>query len=378
MGILKNPTYAGAYVYGRYRSSPQVGADGSVKSRITQAPMDSWLVRIQDHHPGYIGWDEFVRNQELLEKNRTNGEETLTSEATREGRALLQGLLLCGNCGRRLGVRYTGNGGLYPVYQCNWLRRDGRSTSACMSLRCDLLDEAVCERVLQVIEPAQVQIAWQALEQLEQRDEAVLKQRRMQLERAEYEAQLAQRRYQEVDPANRLVAATLECEWNDALGKLEEEKRRYAEFEHTQARATTPQQKARVLALAQDFPRLWKAPSTRAKDKKRMLRLLIKDITVQKTAALRQAVLSTRWQGGACEAIRVDLPPRMADRVRYPEQTLRLVRDLARSLPDDRVAAELNRKGCLSPRGKTFTTSMIRWIRYRYHIPAPQLKRPRS
>ena len=300
----------------------------------------------------------------------------MSSEATREGRALLQGLLLCGNCGRRLGVRYTGNGGLYPVYQCNWLRRDGRSTSACMSLRCDLLDEAVCERVLQVIEPAQVQIAGQALEQLEQRDEAVLKQRRMQLERAEYEAQLAQRRYQEVDPANRLVAATLECEWNDALGKLEEEKRRYAEFEHTQARATTPQQKARVLALAQDFPRLWKAPSTRAKDKKRMLRLLIKDITVQKTAALRQAVLSTRWQGGACEAIRVDLPPRMADRVRYPEQTLRLVRDLARSLPDDRVAAELNRKGCLSPRGKTFTTSMIRWIRYRYHIPAPQLKRP--
>lgn len=374
LGILKNPAYAGAYVYGRYRSTPRVGADGSVKNRIAKAPMDSWLVRIQDHHPGYIGWDQFVRNQQRLEKNRTNGEETLSSEAAREGRALLQGLLMCGNCGRRLGVRYTGNGGLYPVYQCNWLRREGRSTRACMNLRCDLLDEALSERVLQVIEPAQIEIAWQALQQLEQRDEAVLKQRRMQLERAEYEAQLAQRRYQEVDPANRLVAATLERGWNDALVKLQEEKRRYAEFEETQARATTPQQKARVLALAKDFPRLWKAPSTRAKDKKRMLRLLIKDITVRKTGP--QAVLHTRWQGGACEDIRVALPMRMADRVRYPEQTLQLVRELARNLPDDQVANALNRKGCLSPRGKAFTASMIKWIRYRYRIPAPELKRP--
>jgi hypothetical protein len=118
----------------------------------------------------------------------------------REGLALLQGLLLCGNCGRRLTVRYRGNGGIYPTYECNWLRREGLATRSCLHLRCDILDHAVSERLLQVIHPAHLQIALDALRELEQRDEALSQQWRMRIERADYEAQLAQRRYEEVDP----------------------------------------------------------------------------------------------------------------------------------------------------------------------------------
>ncbi len=282
LGVLKNPSYAGVYVFGRYQSHRTISTEGEVHSRIRKVDLDAWRVAIKDHHESYISWEEFLRNQAILEKNQTNGEATVLSGPSREGLALLQGLLLCGYCGRRLTVRYRGNGGLYPTYECNWLRREGLATKACMMIRCDRLDRGIAEQVVTTIKPAELQLALEALRHLEARDEAVMRQWRMRLERAEYEVQLAERRYHEVDPCNRLVAATLERRWNDSLQRLDEIKQQYAETERREARAVTPEQKAQVLALAQNFPRLWNASTTQAKDRKRMVRLLIKDITVER------------------------------------------------------------------------------------------------
>lgn len=374
--ILKNPAYAGVYAFGRFRCRKQISSDGQVHSKITTVPMASWIVTIPDHHEAYITWEEFLQNQTTLLRNLTCAEENILTGPAREGLALLQGLLLCGNCSRRLTVRYKGNGGLHPTYECNWLRREGLATRSCLHVRCSILDDAISERLLHALHPVQLQIALEALHELEQRDEALSRQWRMRIERAEYEAQLAQRRYEEVDPANRLVAATLERRWNDALTQLQEAQRKFEDFLATHARATTPQQRQQILSLAGDFPRLWRAPTTQARDRKRMVRLLVKDITINKGVQPKQLLAQIRWQGGASETLVLDLPPAIADRLRYPDQVVARVRELAATLPDNKIAATLNRENLRSSKGKTFTASMIRWIRYRHKIPAAALKHP--
>jgi hypothetical protein len=336
--------------------------------------MPAWRVRLQEHHQGYVALEVFFKNQERLEQNRTHGEEMVLSGPAREGLALLQGLLLCGNCGRALTIRYLGNGGIYPVYQCNWSRREGLATKDCMSFRCDLLDVAISEEVLQALHPAELELALAALQELEARDQVILRQWQMRLERAEYEAALAERRYQEVDPSNRLVAGTLERRWNEALVHLDELKQQAVEFQRQESRVATAEQKAKVLALARDLPRLWHAPTTPAKDRKRMLRLLIKDITVEKPTQQRQLLAHIRWQGGACSDLAVPLPLNMADRVRYPAVIVDRVRSLAQSLLDGQIADQFNREGHASATGKPYTAKMIQWIRRCHQIPQAALK----
>jgi len=377
LGLLKNPSYAGRYVFGRYQYRREISPEGKVGHQKHAVAMPDWRVSLQDHHPGYISWEEFLHNQERLEKNRTNGEETVLAGPAREGLALLQGLLLCGHCGRRLTVRYTGNGGIYPRYQCNWLRRESLGTSKeCLNIRCDLLDAAVAEEVLKALQPAELELALAALAELESRDQALLRQWQMRVERAEYEAALAERRYLEVDPSQRLVASTLERRWNDALLQLEDLKKQAAEFRRQEARVATPEQKAKVLALAQDLPRVWHAPTTHAKDRKRMLRLLLKDITVEKPSSPKQLLVHIRWQGGAPTNLTVLLPLSIADRVRYPAALVDRVRQLAHGLPDAEIANRLNREGHASAKGKPYTTQIVRWIRWRYQIPPVTLRRP--
>src|ERR1700674_2490247 len=154
--LLKNPSYAGMYVFGRYQYRREISPEGEVHKRMQAVDMADWCVNLKEHHEGYITLEEFLKNQERLEKNRTNGEETVLTGPAREGLALLQGLLLCGTCGRALTVRYLGHGGIYPCYQCNRLRRDGLSSRDCMSFRCDLLDSAVSEEVLKALRPAEL------------------------------------------------------------------------------------------------------------------------------------------------------------------------------------------------------------------------------
>jgi len=376
LAILKNPSYAGVYVFGRYHSQRTLSAEGEVRYRIQKLSMEAWPVQLKDHHESYISWEDYLGNQTQLAKNQTNGESTLLSGAAREGLALLQGLLLCGACGRRLSVRYKGNGGVYPTYECNWQRREGRATKACMSIRADLLDTAVTQQALSVLQPAEIELALVALHELEARDQSILRQWQMRVERAEYEAQLAERRYQECDPSNRLVAATLERRWNERLQQLDDIKQQYAETERRETHVLTPAQKAQVLAIAHDFPRLWHAPTTQAKDRKRLLRLLLKDITVERSHGAPEALLHIRWQGGACSNLSVSLPRPIAERLRYPASFVNQVRKLAESLPDTHIAEQLNRNGQRSAKQKPFNASMIAWIRHHHAIPSAELKRP--
>lgn len=376
LSLLSNPCYAGAYAFGRYRGIKSVSTDGQIQSKVARQPIQSWLVLIQEHHPGYINWDEYLDHQQMLEQNQTNQPELCSTGAAREGRALLQGLLLCGHCGRHLSPRYTGNGGIHPMYECTRRQEDTRYSPSCIRLSADVIDQAVGQRILEVLQPEQIEIALRAVQELERRSQAVDQQWRMRLERLEYQAQLAQRRYEEVDPANRLVAATLEQRWNEALQAKATAQEELNRQRQEQGLALTDEQKAQLLALANDLPRLWKSQSTSTQDRKRMLRLLIKDITVERVRTERKALLHFRWQGGAVEDLSLALPLPAPDKVRYPQPVVERVRTLALTMTDAEIIATLNQEHLLSATGKPFTLSMIKWVRTRHGIPAPALKKP--
>jgi len=313
LGILANPSYAGTYVFGRYQSCKQVGSTGEIRIQSRLMPQDEWRVAIPDHHPGYITWDQFLANRKRLAANRTNSE--VLAGPSREGLCLLQGLLLCGTCGRRLSVRYTGNGGLYPIYQCNWKHREGLAGHDCMSVSFKPLDDAITERLLTAVTPLTIKLALEALTNLEDRDRALAAQWRRRIERARYDVDLAERRYEAVDPGNRLIASTLEQRWNDAMLRLRELEVELAKFEHQTLRSVTAEQKRQILQLGRDFPRLWGASTTAACDRKRMLRLLIRDITVVKGPEPKRLRLQIRWQGGAIETIEIHLQPNRAEAI---------------------------------------------------------------
>lgn len=366
--LLTNPTYAGTYVFGRYQYRTHITSQGDVHKSSARMAEADWRIRLPEHHEGYITQEEFEQNRQRLERNQTNGKATLLSGPAREGLALLQGLLVCACCGRAISVRYQGNGGIYPTYLCSWKRREGLATKDCISVQARLLDTAIAEAVLQAMKPAELELALTALDDLEQRDQGIMRQWHMRIERAQYEAALAERRYQQCDPSNRLVAGTVERRWNEALLRVEQITAESAQFEGQKARVATPEQRAKVLALASDFPRLWNAKTTAAKERKRMLRLLIRDITVEKLGDLRQAVMHVRWQGGACTDITVDLPKPVADAIRYPEATVEHIRHLALTLSDSQIVARLNHDGQRSPHGRPFTLAMVKWVRYKYAI----------
>jgi len=376
LSILKNPAYAGVYVFGRFRCVKHILQDGQIRERVQQMPRDSWLVEIQNHHEGYLTWEQHLENQDQLERNRTHRPEMALSGPVREGLALLHGLLICGHCGRRLTVRYRGNGGIYPIYECSWLRRQGRAKRACLTLPCPVVDAVVAARVLEVLNAQNLELALASQDELEQRDQSITRQWRMRLDRAQYEVDLAQRRYEQVDPHNRLVAASLERRWNEALQRVDEVRRQMAEFQIRETRTFTADQREQILSLAADFPRLWKAQSTSAKDRKRMLRLLLEDITVERRGESRQAVLHVRWTGGACQDLQVQLPAHVADRLRYPIERVQQIHHLAADYNDREIADRLNQAGCLSAKCKPFTAAMVAWIRYKHRIPAPDPRRP--
>jgi len=280
-------------------------------------------------------------------------------------------MLVCGSCGRRLSVRYTGNGGLYPVYECNWQHREALTRQACMAVAGKPLDAAVAERVVAAVTPLTIDLALKALTSLEERDQAIGAQWRRRIERARYEADLAERRYEAVDPANRLITATLEQRWNEAMQRVVDLEAELANFERQTLRTVTADQKQQILQLASDFPRLWTASTTTARDRKRMLRLLVKDITVVKGPEPKRLRLHMRWQGGATETVELRLAPSRAEAVRYPQDFVARITDLAIDHDDGEIAAKLNRNGLTSSTGKPFTASMINWVRFKHRVPGP-------
>lgn len=368
--ILKNPSYAGAYVYGRRKCQKKLSEAGQLQLSTTNLPMDSWTVMIKDHHEGYIAWDDYLGNQVVLEQNRVKRKENTLPLSAREGLALLQGLLICSVCGRRLATRYKGNGGIYPTYQCHHRAKDAATVHCCVSVGAKYLDQAISDRILIAIKPVQIEMAIKAFEELEQRSKYLEKQWLMKIERAEYESQLAQRRYQEVDPSNRLVAGTLEKDWNDTLACLQEVLLEYEEYKKKNILTVAKGQKESLLNLAKDFPRLWNAASTSSKDRKRILRLLIKDITVEKFKEERKAVLHIRWQGGALEDIEAPIPQLSYEKWKHSDEIISRVRELALTMSDEQIAEKFCQEGLKTNKGNSFMPKTIYNIRFTHKIPA--------
>jgi hypothetical protein len=272
-----------------------------------------------------------------------------------------------------LTVRYKGNGGLYPMYQCLWKHREGLASHACLEVSSTPLDNAITDRLVGAITPVTIELALAALTSLEERDREIGAQWRMRIERARYDVDLAERRYEAVDPGNRLIAATLEQRWNEAMQRLNDLEADLAAFERQVMRAVTAEQKRQILQLAGDFPRLWAASTTTPRDRKRILRLLVRDITVTKGPEPKVVRLHVRWQGGKTETLRVQLPQKRADAIRYPTPFVGRIRQLAVDHHDDEIVTLLRNEGHKSTTtGKPITPGTIKWLRYKHRIQAPQ------
>jgi hypothetical protein len=243
-----------------------------------------------------------------------------------------------------------------------------------MSVQCGYLDRAIEERVWQIVNEEHLNLALDAYDILQQREQQISTQWKLRLQQAEYEAQLAQKRYEQVDPENRLVASTLEQRWNDALIELEDVQDQIAELQKKES-VISSRQREDVLKLAQDLPRLWKSKATSAKDRKRILQLLIEDITVEKPER-GKALLHLRWQGGQCEDLNVELPRPSGERWRHSEALIQRVRELAQKYSDAEIAAQLNSEGLRSNKGNAFTRSSVSWIRHKHSIPPVEKKKP--
>ena len=369
LNILVNPSYAGIYVFGRYQSSKEIAPNGEIRSRSQRVPQDQWRVMIRNHHEGYIDEAQLNANRVRLEANRTNAD--VLPGPAREGLALLQGMLVCGSCGRRMSIRYTGNGGINPVYGCNTRPEREKGKQCRLSFAAGPVDRAFADLLGGAITSVRIELALAALNALEERDRAIGSQWQMRIDRARYEAELAERRYSAVDPANRLIAATLEQRWNDALQHLHDLETELRKFEKQNMRAVTAEQKEQIRHLVEDFPRLWTAPSTSSKDRKRILRLLVRDITIAKGPEDKMLNLHICWQGGEYETLRVKLPPNRPDAIRYPTEIVNRIRVLARDHRDAEIADILAGEGRKSTTGKNLNASMISWVRWKHRIAAP-------
>ncbi len=349
--FLTNPAYAGAFVFVRRRREKRLDPDGRVRVRDVEVPLEQWSVCLPEHHPGYVGWDEYLATRERLRANvRPRGE---GGGAAREGAALLQGLVRCGRCGRRMQVGYAGTGGKVRRYACVRGRDLHATGKACQSLGGLRLDKAVVAAFLEAVTPAAVAATAGAIRALEDQHEQRLAGQRLALECAEFEADRARRQFDACEPEHRLVARTLERALEEALAAVERERSRLAALE--QAPLTKGEREA-VARLARDLPRLWDAETTTDRDRKQLLRELIREVVVTVHAAERRAEVELCWEGGARSELGVRLNARGPSGGRIAEDTLELIRRLPEHHPDRQIAQILSRQrrsrgaACRSPR----------------------------
>lgn len=367
LGILHNPAFAGAYVYGRTQTRSQVlpGEAPRVKGRTRSVAVTAWPIIRRDAHPGFIDWERFLRNQQRLDDNRTFRAEERRG-AVREGPALLQGIVLCGRCGRRMAVRYLANGAT-PCYTCAEVHVH-LAGPTCQSIRGDGVDAAVAASFLEAIQPAELAVSLGALAELEERAHQIDRQWQLRRERARYDADLARRRYLGVEPENRLVARSLERDWNAKLAEVERLEREYATLPSPTAHLVSPPERERILALAQDLPALWYAPTTTHAERKQLLRYLIKEVALTKqTTTLR---IDIRWQTEACTTLEIPRPRRSPDLRRTDPGVIARIRELATTQTDRQIAARLNDEGLVAGLKGAFTPSKVQWLRYKYGIPS--------
>lgn len=358
---LKNPRYTGAFVYGRSRTRR------TAAGRETRQPLprDQWHTLLLDAHPGYICWADYEENLRRLRENaQANGADRRKSPP-REGPALLQGLVVCGRCGERMSVRYyVSHGQVVPDYVCQ-KRSIELAAPLCQRVLGRDLDRAVGDLLVQTVSPLALEVALAVQDEIDARAEEADRLRRQQVERARYEAELAQRRYLRVDPDNRLVADSLEADWNQKLRALANAQEEYERRRQTDGGLLDRRQREHVLALATDFPRLWHEPSTPQRERKRMVRLLIEDVTLLKAEEL---VAHVRFRGGATHTIRLPLP-RSAAQLRQTDPAV--VAEIDRLLDDHtdgEVANILNARGLRPGVADSFSIFIIWKLRRAYGL----------
>ena len=366
LGILSNPCYAGAYVFGRRRTRRMVEADGTVRTRTRELPQEEWEVLIRGHHPGYIDFATFEANQARLAANRTNAGE----RPPREGTALCQGLIVCGGCGRAMSTRYQGRHG---YYDCSSSRADRTTIETCRSVRADVVDAAVAERLLAALEPDQVALALAAADEVADRRTRSIRAAELAVERARYDADRAERALDAVEPENRLVARTLESRFETKLAALAETE---AALTAAQADIAPTPPREQLETLAADLPGLWAAETTSDRDRKRLLRTLVADVTLLPEPDRTKLRIGIRWHSGATDELTVARPGRVYQQRATDPAAVDLARQLGPTMSNAELAAALNDAGHTTGTGKSFDRVAAGNLRYAHRIPTPGLLEP--
>jgi len=360
--ILRNPRYTGAYYYGRQRSRRNV--DGSIS--FFQVPQDKWLVLLKDVHPGYITWDQYAGNLRRIRENGIAYNNIDRKTPPREGECLLQGLAVCGKCGQRMTIRYKyqRTRQVDPVYLCQRNRIE-RGENSCQYIPGAGIDEAISKLLIESVTPLTLEAALEVQRELEDRFKEADRLRKQQVERAEYDANLARRRFMQVDPDNRLVADTLEAEWNGKLRALQEAKDYYEKHRQLESDKLKIEQQQEILKLAREFPRLWKEPKTPPREKKRMIRFLIEDVTMIRG---EEITLHVRFRGGATKTIKVPPPLKAWQYNVVDPNIVETVDDLLSGHNYADIATILNQRGLKSGQGNRFDRRVVTGIVHGYNL----------
>jgi len=361
--ILHNPRYAGIYSFGKMKTRRT--AEGVTK--YLQVPQEKWHAFIRDAHPGYISYEQWLENQHILEQNAQSYGVHKRSGPPREGSALLQGIILCGVCARRMHVHYRSRSGKYESnYLCEQFTRN-RALASCQWISGRVVDTVISDLLLESFTPLAVELAFQIQEELKNRYESLDRVRKQHLQRLEYEADMARRRYMQVDPENRLVADTLEADWNNKLKAVKTSYEHYNRQREKDLSVVGEKEKKEIIAMATDFPRLWNNPKTSHQDKKRLVRYLIEDVTVTKSAE-RDIIIQVRFKGGAAKTLSVPAPLPATELYKTNQEIIDRVDALLENHHDNAVTAILNAEGYRNTRGTKFASTSVACIRRVYGL----------
>jgi hypothetical protein len=337
------------------------------RKRVRKLPQSQWAVVIPNHHRGFIDWGTYEANRIRISANTHPRPHQSGCGAVREGTALLQGLAVCGHCGRKLRTHYTGRTAS-PGYHCPGERIENGRGLYGLNVGAMQIDDAVAQAVLTALAPLGIEAAIAAAERIEADHDGALAQWRLAVERASYEAQRGERRYRAIDPDNRLVARGLEAEWEKSLRELQAAKAELSRREQRRPRTLSADEQTRLLALGADLRNVWQAPTTTARDKKELLRALLEEVIIAVHKDEYRSHLTLRWRGGALAEIDLDLPHRRAAPVRTDKDTVALVRRLAVHYPDAVIAGILNRQQRTTAYGHRFTANHVGNLRRHWNI----------
>jgi hypothetical protein len=329
--------------------------------------MEQWAVLIPDHHPGFIDWATFQANHARLDSNTRPMSHRLGG-AVREGSALLQGIVTCGHCGRRLQVHYRGRNSA-PGYHCAGKDLVNGRGVYCLNVGGMAIEQAVAHAFLEAITPAAIEATRLSVEQLQSNHDAALSQWRLEVERARYQAERAERRYRTVEPENRLVARGLETEWENRLRDLAAAEMELRRREQQRPSTISPEQLTALQSLGSDIRKVWAATTTTDSDRKELLRTLLEEVVLNLKRAEGRAHLTLRWRGGAFTALDVPVPRFKPMGPRTEEDIISLLPRLAMLYPDEVIAGILNRQGRKTATGERFTANQVGGLRRYRNIP---------